>query len=453
MAGIDRTGRASSRASRSTPTCRRSRASGSSSPTSTTPSRSTARARSTTSTASSCTTCASPCAGHARSCATAARCSAPDVLAWAEPGLKLVGDVTSPPRDLDVQVLEWDGAVAVLDDADRRALEPLHRQLLRDRAAAHDDARRPPARRRRHRTAAPLARRRRTSPMDPTRRRADGAASDSPTSCATASPRPSGGSSSTVGRSRPTRRPSDVHDVRKDAKKLRYLLECFADLFPSEGRKAFVKRLKKLQDLLGEHQDAEVHADELRRAAEQLPPTTGAATYVAVGRLVEHLERTRQAARDGFAERFAEYDSRPRARCCATCWTVRPVKVLATYSIKGGVGKTTAAVNLAAEAARAGARVLLWDLDPQGAATFFVRVKPRLKGGAERLVSEARRRSSAHVRATDIAGVDVLPADFSLRHLDLHLDDADARPPRRPARRRRAAPTTSPCSTARRASR
>ena len=98
------------------------------------------------------------------------------------------------------------------------------------------------------------------------------------------------------------------------------------------------------------------------------------------------------------------------------------MKVLATYSIKGGVGKTTAAVNLATEAARTGARVLLWDLDPQGAATFFVRVKPRLKGGAERLVSD-RGELTAHARATDIVGVDVLPADFSLRHLDIHLDD------------------------------
>ena len=215
----------------------------------------------------------------------------------------------------------------------------------------------------------------------------------------------------------------DVHDVRKDAKKLRYLLECFADLLPAADRKAFVKRLKKLQDLLGEHQDTEVHAVELRHAAELLPATTDTATYVAVGRLVEHLERRRQAARDGFAERFAEYDSQAdppaAARHARRC---RPVKVLATYSIKGGVGKTTAAVNLAAEAARTGARVLLWDLDPQGAATFFVRVKPRLKGGAERLVSE-RGELTAHVRATDIAGVDVLPADFSLRHLDIHLDD------------------------------
>ncbi|MET0145507.1 MAG: ParA family protein [Ilumatobacteraceae bacterium] len=99
------------------------------------------------------------------------------------------------------------------------------------------------------------------------------------------------------------------------------------------------------------------------------------------------------------------------------------MKVLATYSIKGGVGKTTAAVNLAYEASRTGARVLLWDLDPQGAATFFVRVEPALKGGADRLVS-ARGALDGHVRATDVPGLDVLPADFSLRHLDLHLDQS-----------------------------
>lgn len=98
------------------------------------------------------------------------------------------------------------------------------------------------------------------------------------------------------------------------------------------------------------------------------------------------------------------------------------MKVLATYSIKGGVGKTTTAVNLAHEAAAAGARVLLWDLDPQGAATFFVRVKPRVKGGAERLVSKAGSLAT-HVRATDDPAVHVVPADFSLRHLDLELDD------------------------------
>lgn len=98
------------------------------------------------------------------------------------------------------------------------------------------------------------------------------------------------------------------------------------------------------------------------------------------------------------------------------------MKVLATYSIKGGVGKTTTAVNLAHEAAAAGARVLLWDLDPQGAATFFVRVKPSVKGGAERLVSGAGS-LAANIRATDDPAVHIVPADFSLRHLDLELDD------------------------------
>ena len=105
------------------------------------------------------------------------------------------------------------------------------------------------------------------------------------------------------------------------------------------------------------------------------------------------------------------------------------MKILATYSIKGGVGKTTSAVNLAYEAARSGARVLLWDLDPQGAATFFFRVKPVVKGGVERLIGD-KGALAANVYATDHAGLHLVPADFSLRHLDLRLDDT-----KRPTRR------------------
>ena len=98
------------------------------------------------------------------------------------------------------------------------------------------------------------------------------------------------------------------------------------------------------------------------------------------------------------------------------------MKIVATYSIKGGVGKTTAAVNLGDEAARTGARVLLWDLDPQGAATFFFRVKPGFKGGAQRLVGR-HGELAAHLKASDVAGLHLIPADFSLRHLDLRLDE------------------------------
>jgi len=96
--------------------------------------------------------------------------------------------------------------------------------------------------------------------------------------------------------------------------------------------------------------------------------------------------------------------------------------VLATYNIKGGVGKTAAAVNLACLAAREGARTLIWDLDPQGAATFYFRVKPKIKGGGKGLVQK-KHQVGELVKGTDYPHLDLLPADFSYRHLDIHLDD------------------------------
>lgn len=107
--------------------------------------------------------------------------------------------------------------------------------------------------------------------------------------------------------------------------------------------------------------------------------------------------------------------------------------VLATYNIKGGVGKTATAVNLAHLAASDGRRALVWDLDPQGAATFCFRIKPRVKGGGKKLLRGAKRRLERRVRGTDFAGLDLLPADFSYRHLDLALD-AKKKPTRRLAR-------------------
>ena len=97
------------------------------------------------------------------------------------------------------------------------------------------------------------------------------------------------------------------------------------------------------------------------------------------------------------------------------------MKVLATYSIKGGVGKTSTAVNLAALAAREGRRTLIWDLDPQGASTYLFRVKPKVKGGGKALV-KGKSDVDALLKGTDHEGLDLLPADFSYRHMDLALD-------------------------------
>jgi chromosome partitioning protein len=105
------------------------------------------------------------------------------------------------------------------------------------------------------------------------------------------------------------------------------------------------------------------------------------------------------------------------------------MKILATYNIKGGVGKTATAVNLGYLAARDGYRLLLWDLDPQGAASFLFRIKPRVKGGGKALI-RGRRSIDDAIKGTDFAGLDLLPADFTYRNLDLVLDSA-----RQPAKR------------------
>ncbi len=109
--------------------------------------------------------------------------------------------------------------------------------------------------------------------------------------------------------------PEQVHDLRKDAKKLRYLLECFGSLLPERPRKHYVKRLKALQDNLGEHQDAAVHVEMLQDIAHRFgvagtsSNTTNFEMMVALGRLTERLDQQRLAARAEFTERFADYDT------------------------------------------------------------------------------------------------------------------------------------------------
>ena len=99
------------------------------------------------------------------------------------------------------------------------------------------------------------------------------------------------------------------------------------------------------------------------------------------------------------------------------------MRIYATYNIKGGVGKTSAAVNLAYLASREGWKTLLWDLDPQAAATYLFRIRPRVKGGSKALVHGTRPFDAA-IKGTDFANLDLLPADFTYRRMDLLLDAA-----------------------------
>ncbi len=91
---------------------------------------------------------------------------------------------------------------------------------------------------------------------------------------------------------------------------------------------------------------------------------------------------------------------------------------LALYSNKGGVGKTAAAVNLSYLAALSGAKTLICDLDPQSSATYYFRVKPRLKVGAKGFIKGGKQVYES-IKGTDFENLDLLPADFSLRNLDV----------------------------------
>jgi cellulose biosynthesis protein BcsQ len=97
------------------------------------------------------------------------------------------------------------------------------------------------------------------------------------------------------------------------------------------------------------------------------------------------------------------------------------MKVIAIYNVKGGVGKTATAVNLSYLASLDGARTLIWDMDPQGAASFYFRIKAKVKGGARKLV-DGKRDLDDVVKGTDYENLDLLPADFSYRNMDFILE-------------------------------
>jgi len=96
------------------------------------------------------------------------------------------------------------------------------------------------------------------------------------------------------------------------------------------------------------------------------------------------------------------------------------MRTLAVYNIKGGVGKTATAVNLAWLSAREGRRTVLWDMDPQAAASFYFRVQPRITTTLRALLRDAGE-VALSIRGTDFDSLDLLPADFSYRNLDIVL--------------------------------
>jgi CHAD domain-containing protein len=211
--------------------------------------------------------------------------------------LRWLGTITTEPRDLAVSVDLWPTVVAPVGPEDAERLVPVHDELRRRRDRSHGDlattlGSERPARILREWCAwlrhgpdpkGPMLGAhvsRRVADRHRTLAR-DGRAIDHDSPAA------------------------QVHDLRKDAKKVRYLMESFAPLFPDKPRKAFVRRLQDLQTNLGDHQDAEVELIQLTGLAHDLD--LGVDALLALGRLTRVVDEKRRHERERFAAVFAAY--------------------------------------------------------------------------------------------------------------------------------------------------
>lgn len=218
---------------------------------------------------------------------------------------KWLGDVTTPTRDADVHLLDYPELVSGLPHDRAGDLAPLHDLLVEHQARCHEAL------------VADLTSARFTALADSWRDFLVGPWPD-------AGPR-AGDLAATVvaGRLHKAWRrvirdgrsiddgshPERLHDLRKDAKRLRYLLECFGSVLDPAGVPVAVKALKGLQDCLGEYQDTEVQAATLGRFGDELLARGApAATLIAMGGVVEHLDERGRAARRQFADRFHAFD-------------------------------------------------------------------------------------------------------------------------------------------------
>jgi CHAD domain-containing protein len=219
---------------------------------------------------------------------------------------KWLGDLTTPTRDLDVHLLGFGAMTDQLVAASPADLEPLRAFLVRRRAREF------------RRLAATLRGPRFRAITDDWRkalleiRDASGPRRRRPTAAALAVTttgrafRKIAAQGGAITQASP---PESLHNLRKRAKELRYLLEFFAPLHDPVAYRKVVSDLKQLQDCLGEFQDSEVQREEIHTLADAMlaERAAPAATLLAMGEIAAQLALSQAQAREEFAARFARF--------------------------------------------------------------------------------------------------------------------------------------------------
>ena len=96
--------------------------------------------------------------------------------------------------------------------------------------------------------------------------------------------------------------------------------------------------------------------------------------------------------------------------------------VIALYNLKGGVGKTASCVNFSYLAAKEGYKTLLWDIDPQGATSFYFQAKPKAHLGIKKLISKDADLGNV-LMETGYENLEIIPADNSAKSFDVMLEE------------------------------
>jgi CHAD domain-containing protein len=237
----------------------------------------------------------------------------PAIVEQAEERFGWLGSVTGPVRDLDVHLINWTTDTNSLARDVVAALEPVHLLLERQSESAHDALA--------HVLESAEAAELKTAAgrwwREPALDDRPGVDADQPLG-KVVTKRIARAHAKLIKRGRLIHAdapPEQVHDLRKDAKRLRYLLECFGGLLHDAPRKAFVRRLKAFQDNLGEHHDAAIHVVALRTISRELHSGGGSPeTMLAIGQLIAQIDQRRVATRLEFAEHFAAYDTKATQR-------------------------------------------------------------------------------------------------------------------------------------------
>jgi CHAD domain-containing protein len=221
-------------------------------------------------------------------------------------GFAELGRITGEARDLDVYLLDFDRHGANLPESMRGHLEPLRELLQRRAAESHARLNRyldsaaygglirrwgafldapPPRRPRAVNAGVPvreLAGRRIWKLYRQVMKKGGAITPDSP--------------------------PEQVHELRKTAKKLRYLMEFFRSLYPADKIGPLMKILKGLQDHLGEYQDVHVQIARVREFSGELRQTEAPTeTLLALGALLGRLYARERALRETIEGVFREF--------------------------------------------------------------------------------------------------------------------------------------------------